>query len=271
MVYDDGDESDCTWREIQLGLIWGQTGGFVAGEHDDPLPTGPIGSAGSTEWSLEEEEELRPQFPELEDHYESTDGVGGQFQGETNYGQIGRGASGPSKVRRHGIIDVANHGKNVGDAYGSFFQARLNDSVASNHEVFPGPRNCVLYYAQYHPVPAAGAEQQKPTTWSADSRVYAFYSEKLLSKPKEHFKTYRDSKKYHVRHGMCQNASRAETHGPLIVGMAFCACANAWSSSTMSASSSSTMGKFELWKCQGRRESGRLRLRPRPSLPSSLE
>ena len=116
VVYDDGDESDCTWREIQLGLIWGQTGGFVAGEHDDPLPTGPIGSAGSTEWSLKEEEELRPQFPELEDHYESTDGVGGQFQGETNYGQIGRGASGPSKVRQHGIIDVANHGKNVGDA-----------------------------------------------------------------------------------------------------------------------------------------------------------
>ena len=49
MVYDDGDESDCKWREIQLGLIWGQTGGFVAGDHDDPLPTGPIGSAGSTE------------------------------------------------------------------------------------------------------------------------------------------------------------------------------------------------------------------------------
>ena len=49
VVFDDGDESDCTWREIQLGLIWGQTGGFVAGEHDDPLPTGPIGSAGSTE------------------------------------------------------------------------------------------------------------------------------------------------------------------------------------------------------------------------------
>ena len=154
-----------------LGLIWGQTGGFVAGEHDDPLPTGPIGSAGSTEWSLEEEEELRPQFPGLEDHYESTDGAGGQFQGETNYGQIGRGASGPSKVRRHDIIDVTNHGKNVGDAYGSFFQARLNDLVTSNHDVFQGPRNCILYMAQYHPVPAAGAEQHEPTTWSADSRV----------------------------------------------------------------------------------------------------
>ena len=139
MVYGDGDESDCTWREIQLGLIWGQTGGFVAGEHDDPLPTDPIGSAGSTEWSLKEEEELRPQFPELEGHYESTDGAGGQFQGETNYGQIGRGASGPSRVRRHGIIDVANHGKNVGGAYGGFFQARLNDSVASSHELFPRP------------------------------------------------------------------------------------------------------------------------------------
>jgi len=56
-------------------------------------------------------------------------------------------------------------------------------------------------------------------------RVYAFYSEKLLSEPKEHFKTYKDSKKYHARHGICQNASRAETQGPLIVGMTFCACA----------------------------------------------
>ena len=92
--------------------------GSSGAQHGDPLPTGPIGSAGSTEWSLEEEEGLRPQFPELEGHYESTDGVGGQFQGETNYGQIGRGDSGPNKVRQHGIIDVANHGKNVSDAYG---------------------------------------------------------------------------------------------------------------------------------------------------------
>jgi len=39
----------------------------------------------------------------------------------------------------------------------------------------------------------------------------------------------------------------------------------------MSASSSSTLGKFELWKCQERRESGRLRLRPWPSLPSCCD
>ena len=88
-------------------------------------------------WALTEETELRPRMPGLTDHYESTDGAGGQFQGETNYGQIGRGAVGPSQVCHHGIIAVANHGKNVSDSAGGQFQARLNESVASNHEVLP--------------------------------------------------------------------------------------------------------------------------------------
>ena len=88
-------------------------------------------------------------MPHLRDHYESTDGCGGQFQGEPNYGQIARGAVGPSEVRRHGIVDVPYHGKNVSDSFGHQFQARLDESVASNHEVFPGTRNCALYMAQY--------------------------------------------------------------------------------------------------------------------------
>ena len=67
-------------------------------------------------WALTEETELRPRMPGLTDHYESTDGTGGQFQCETNYGQIG---------------------KNVSDSAGGQFQARLNESVASNHEVLP--------------------------------------------------------------------------------------------------------------------------------------
>mmetsp|Transcript_57369 Transcript_57369/g.78240 ORF Transcript_57369/g.78240 Transcript_57369/m.78240 type:complete len:115 (-) Transcript_57369:973-1317(-) len=90
-----------------------------------------------------------------------TDGADGQFQGEANYGQIGHGAVGPEQVFRQGIIDTANHGKNVSDpALG-----RLKESVASNHEVLPGSRNCVLYMSQYQPTPAA-SEQKKPTTWS---------------------------------------------------------------------------------------------------------
>jgi len=94
-----------------------------------------------------------------------TDGADGQFQGEANYGQIGHGAVGPEKVLRQGIIDTANHGKNVSDPARDQFQARLNESVASNHEVLPGSRNCVLYMSQYQPTPAA-SEQKKPTTWS---------------------------------------------------------------------------------------------------------
>ena len=80
-----------------------------------------------------------------------------------------------------------------------------------------------------------------------------------------------DSKKHHVRHGMCQNASRAETHGPLIVGMAFCACAKCL--------------EFKYGECLVKQHSGQVRtvevprkkgeraieFKPRPSLPSSLE
>ena len=135
--YDDGDEQDHTWREVQLGIQWYETGGYINAPHDEPLPTGPISSAGGAVWALTEETELRPRMPGLTDHYQSTDGAGGQFQGETNYGQIGRGAVGPSQVCHHGIIDVANHGKNVSDSAGGQFQARLNESVASNHEVLP--------------------------------------------------------------------------------------------------------------------------------------
>jgi hypothetical protein len=51
----------------------------------------------------------------MADHYESTDGCSGQFQGEPNYGLVARGTTGASVVRRHSIIDEKNHGKNVSD------------------------------------------------------------------------------------------------------------------------------------------------------------
>ena len=225
VVFDDGDEEDYPWRDVQLGIFWNVTGGFVPAEHEEPLPTGSIASAGGVEWALADEKELKPRLPLLKNHYESTDGAG-LFQGETNYGQIGRGATGPSKVVRHGIIDVANHGKNVSDPAGGQFQARLNESVASNHEVYPGTRNIVLYMAQHHPSPATGAgERNKPTTWSPDTKVYAYYSRDLLSSRKnQHFKPYLNSKKYHSRRGLCTSASRADTFGPLCVNEAFCAC-----------------------------------------------
>merc|ERR1712070_175579 len=46
----------------------------------------------------------------------------------------------------------------------------------------------------------------------------------LTNKKKQHFKAFNNSKQYHARHGMCTNASRAESAGQLIVSEAFCAC-----------------------------------------------
>ena len=68
-------------------------------------------------------------MPGLADHYESTDGCGGQFQGEPNYGPVARVATGASVVRRHSTIDEKNHGKNVSDLLGGQFQVRLDESV----------------------------------------------------------------------------------------------------------------------------------------------
>ena len=41
----------------------------------------------------------------LTDHYESTDGYGGQFQGKPNYGLVAHAAIGASLVGRYSIID----------------------------------------------------------------------------------------------------------------------------------------------------------------------
>ena len=184
VAFDDGDEGDYTWREIQLGMWWQAAAGFTPAPHDEELPAGPISSAGGLEWGLKEIDELTPRMPGLAGHYESTDGCGGQFQGEPNYGLVARGATGASAVRRHSIIDEKNHGKNVSDPLGGQFQARLSESVAPGHEVFPGTRNCILYMAQYHPRPAVD-DKKKPTTWSTDTKIYAYYSPRVLTKKKK--------------------------------------------------------------------------------------
>jgi len=84
--------------------------------------------------------------------------------------------------------------------------------------------SCLSVCLRYHPRPAA-SELNKPTTWSPDTKVYAYYSPAVLTKKKkQHFTPFKESKKYHSRHGMCENAARAEGVGPLIVSESFCAC-----------------------------------------------
>ena len=90
-------------------------------------------------------DELAPRMPGLAGHYESTDSCGGQFQRGPDYGLVARGATGASAVRRHSTTDEKNHGNNVSDPLSEQFQARLNESAASNHEIFPGTRKHPLH------------------------------------------------------------------------------------------------------------------------------
>ena len=55
----------------------------------------------------------------------STDGCGGQFQGEPDYGPVVRGATGASAVRRRNITDEKDHGRNVSDPLGGQFKRIL--------------------------------------------------------------------------------------------------------------------------------------------------
>ena len=112
-----------------------------------------------------EMDELTPRMPGLADHYESTDGCGGQFQGEPNYGLVARGATGASAVRRRNITDEKDHGRNVSDPLGGQFKRILTSPSRRT----PGTRNCILYMAQHHPRPAAD-DKKKPTTWSPDTK-----------------------------------------------------------------------------------------------------
>ena len=86
VAFDNGDEGDYTWREIQLGMWWQAAAGFTPAPHDEELPAGPISSAGGPEWGLKEMDELIPRMPGLAGHYESTGGCGGQFQGSRTTG-----------------------------------------------------------------------------------------------------------------------------------------------------------------------------------------
>jgi len=146
--------------------------GFTPAPHDEELPVSPISSAAGPGLGLKEMDELTPRMQGLAGHYESTDGCGGQFQGEPNYGPVARGTTVSSAVRRHSVNDEKNHEKNVSDPLGGQFQARLDESVSSGHEVFPGTRICTLYMAKYHSRPAAD-DKKKTTTWSPDTKVYA--------------------------------------------------------------------------------------------------
>lgn len=56
-------------------------------------------------------------------------------------------------------------------------------------------------------------------------KIYAFYSDEVLSRCHPHFVQFKNSKKYHARSGACTTAARTDKFGPLLLREAFCACA----------------------------------------------
>ena len=197
--------------------------------HKEPLPTGNQPNQAGNEdggqpWTLRDAAVKDPDFPEMEQHIESTDGCSSQFQGEANIGEVARARVGPTNVIRHSVIGVSAHGKGVGDGLGNKVTARLREGVMNGRIVKPGTRNHVLYLAQHHPKPKQ-EDDMKEGLWTPQRIFYGFYSDDVLSAKKPaHFKAYKPSMCYHSRVGLCQDAATVKSTGPIVARKCFCAC-----------------------------------------------
>ena len=136
----------------------------------------------------------------------------GQFQGETNAGQVTEGRN-KTEVILSSTITEKLHGECCCDGIGCVCKAKLGEGVAYGHHLEPGTRNHVLYLAQMHPKPAAGV---KKGLWSPKRYFYGFYDVSLL-RVTRHFKNYRDSKQYLFRIGLCDDEDKVRREGPLLL------------------------------------------------------
>ena len=196
-------------------------------QHKAQLPTGNQPSRSGNEdgdpWTLRDTAIKPPDFPEMEQHIESTDGCAAQFQGEANIGEVARAAVGLTAVIRHSVIGVSAHGKNIGDGLGNKVKDRLAQGVMNGRLVETGTRNHVLYLAQHHPAPKLD-DGMKDGLWTPQRIFYGFYDDELMSKKHAHFKPYSPSKCYHCRVGPCKSLDTVMKSGPIVARKCFCAC-----------------------------------------------
>jgi hypothetical protein len=195
--------------------------------HKEPLPIGNQPSRSGNEdgqpWTLRDAVVKPADFPEMEQHIESTDGCTAQFQGEANIGEVARAPVGPTKVVRHSVVGISAHGKNIGDGLGNKVKRRLVEGVMNGRLVQPGTRNHVLYLAQHHPVPKLDGDM-KDGLWTPQRIFYGFYDDELMNKKHAHFKPYSPSMCYHSRVGLCKDPARVVKFGPIVARKCFCAC-----------------------------------------------
>jgi hypothetical protein len=200
-------------------------------KHAAELPTGNMpckvgDEEGGKPWGLvdapftsDEASAAAAVFPEMEHTIEPTDGCGGQFQGEANVGRVATALHGPTKLRRHSVIGVANHGKGIGDAMGYVLTKSIDEGVAHQRLILQGTRNLVLYLAQHHPAPK-GDPATKTGFWAPRRYFYGFYRDELWAKTPQHYKPSAP-KNMHSR-STTANADPRTTNVSLRT--AFCSC-----------------------------------------------
>jgi len=184
---------------------------------------GPSGDADGDPYTLVDAQvkhDMQAVFKELREHVESTDGCGGQFQGEANIGEVARARLGLTKVVRYSVIGVSAHGKGVGDGLCKETPARIQEGIMHGRLVQSGTRNHVLYLAQYHPSPVE-KDDMKEGLWAPQRIFYGFYDKSLFKSPK-HFAPYTNSEPYHSRVGLCEDPAAVARDGPIIARKAFC-------------------------------------------------
>lgn len=119
---------------------------------------------------------------------------------------------------------IADHGKNPSDSGATGAKKKADGLIISGRHLEAGePRNFVLHMSQLHPHPTHGSEHN---FWSPSNVHYGYYSDTILSKPVQHHKPIKGTKKLHCRSACCAAEGAARRRCPMTCKNFFCADSN---------------------------------------------
>lgn len=168
--------------------------------------------------------EPQPFFSEMERVVEVTDGSPTQFDNKTHYHQTASWRA-RMNIRRMAIKLITMHGKGVCDGASNSPAGALAEAGANGAFVLPGARGAVLYLVLNKPEPSK-LKLDGGGYWQANGILYGFYEPVLFTATAvPDALPFAGSSKVHMSAGMCDDADRARSEGPLIVRDVFCPCA----------------------------------------------
>ena len=132
------------------------------------------------------EDEVNPPLPCLEEIMQAHDGCASQYAGHKSFHMTARWREvtkrliGGEGVISNDIRCVPNHGKSMADSLSNVPQAGHQAGLKREEDLFPGPREFVLYSAKHTPTPAS-AKSDQSGWWSASYFAWGYYSDEVFT------------------------------------------------------------------------------------------